>query len=84
MSFHGYMASKKGNRRRVELLGRLGGNRGLSKKKKNILGGNFNFVEQEQDRKPWARDTFIKEKPLREKFATISKDFNLLVSRTLH
>ena len=54
--------------------------KGLSKKKGNIFGGNFNFVEYKQDRKAGDRDDFwIKEKNIRDFFSVLKKNFSLFV-----
>ena len=79
VNLHGYLASKKGNRRRVELLEKLKGVKGLNRKKKNILGGNFNFVDNDKDRKSWAAEVINKEKPVKDKFVPICRDFKIYV-----
>ena len=79
VSFHGYIASKKINRRRIELLEKLKGLKGLSRKKKNILGGNFNFVDNDKDRKSWASEVIKKEKHVKDKFLAICKEFKIYV-----
>ena len=53
---------------------------GLDRKKKNILGGNFNFVEQREDRKrEGAEDAFNREQQVRDFFVNLSKKFNIKV-----
>merc|ERR1712223_645970 len=56
VTFHGYASSKKGNRRRIDLLDKLRTGKGLSKKRKNLIGGNFNVVENDRDRASWASE----------------------------
>ena len=54
--------------------------KGLSKKKGNIFGGNFNFVEYKQDRKAGDRDDFwSKERNIRDFFSVLKKNFSLFV-----
>ena len=53
--------------------------KGLSKKKGNIFGGNFNFVEHKQDRKSGAEDAWIKERNIRDFFSVLTKNFSLFV-----
>jgi hypothetical protein len=79
VNFHGYIASKKGNRSKIELLEKLKGAKGLSKRRKNILGGNFNFVENELDRKLGGEEQIRKEKMIKETFLSYSGDFKLFV-----
>ena len=50
VNFHGYSFGKKGNRSKIELLELLRKRQGLARKKRNILGGNFSFVEHIKDR----------------------------------
>ena len=53
---------------------------GLDRKKKNILGGNFNFVEQIEDRKrEGADDAFNREQQVRDFFVNLSKKFKMKV-----
>ena len=53
---------------------------GLDRKKRNILGGNFNFVEQIQDRKrEGAEEAFNREQQVRDFFVNLSKKFKLKV-----
>ena len=53
---------------------------GLDRKKKNILGGNFNFVEQIEDRKrEGADDAFNREQQVRDFFVNLSKKFKIKV-----
>ena len=53
---------------------------GLDRKKKNILGGNFNFVEQRQDRKrEGAEEAFNREQQVRDFFVNLSKKFKIKV-----
>ena len=79
VNFHGYVSSKKGNRSKIELLEKLKGAKGLSKRRKNILGGNFNFVENDLDRKLGGEDQIRKEKMIKETFLSYSGDFQLFV-----
>ena len=79
VNFHGYVASKKGNRSKIELLENLKGAKGLSKRRKNILGGNFNFVENDLDRKLGGEEQIRKEKMIKETFLSYSGDFKLFV-----
>ena len=53
---------------------------GLDRKKKNILGGNFNFVEQIEDRKrEGAEDAFNREQQVRDFFVNLSKKYKIKV-----
>jgi hypothetical protein len=79
VNFHGYVLSKKGNRSKIELLEKLKGAKGLSKRRKNILGGNFNFVENDRDRKLGGEEQIRKEKMIKETFLSYSGDFKLFV-----
>ena len=83
VNFHGYVSSKKGNRSKIELLEKLKGAKGLSKRRKNILGGNFNFVENDLDRKPGREEQIRKEKMIKETFLSYSGDFKLFVRITI-
>ena len=52
----------------------------MDRKKKNILGGNFNFVEQIQDRKrEGAEEAFNREQQVRDFFVNLSKKFKIKV-----
>ena len=83
VNFHGYGFGKKGSRSKIDLMENLRGKKGLSKKKPNILGGNFNFVEFQADRKNSSEDSFAKDKSVRDFFVVLSKNFNLYVRRNL-
>ena len=50
INFHGYEFGKKGSRSKIELMENINTKKGLTKKRKNILGGNFNFIENVKDR----------------------------------
>ena len=76
------LSSKKGSRSKIELLEKLKGPKGLSKRRKNILGGNFNFVENERDRKVGGEEQVRKEKMIKETFLSYSGEYKLYV-RTL-
>ena len=78
VNFHGYQTSKKGNRSKIELLEKLNSQRGLSKRRKNILGGNFNFVEEDSE-----DDSGRKERPIKKSFVKISSDYKLFVRRCI-
>ena len=81
VNFHGYSFGKKGNRSKIELLELLRERKGLSRKKQNILGGNFNFVEQIQDRKrEGAEEAFHREQQVRDFFINLSKNFQIKVT----
>ena len=84
VNFHGYGFGKKGSRSKIELMENLRGKKGLSKKRKNILGGNFNFVEFQEDRKNAAQESFAKDKSVRDFFSVVSKNFSLYVSKPLN
>ena len=71
---------KKGMRSKIELMENLRGKKGLTKRKTNILGGNFNFVENPYDRKLGGDENFVKEKNIREYFSVLSTNFSLHVS----
>ena len=79
VNFHGYVTSKKGNRSKIELLEKLKGPKALSKRRKNILGGNFNFVEHDRDRKSGGAEELRKEKPIKDTFLSYSGEYNLYV-----
>ena len=80
VNFHGFSFGKKGNRSKIELLELLRERNGLDRKKKNILGGNFNFVEQIQDRKrEGAEEAFNREQQVRDFFVNLSKKFKIQV-----
>ena len=80
LNFHGYGFGKKGVRSKIELMENLREKKGLSKKKGNIFGGNFNFVEYKQDRKAGDRDDFwSKERNIRDFFSVLKKNFSLFV-----
>ena len=80
VNFHGYSFGKKGNRSKIELLELLRERKGLTKKKRNILGGNFNFVEQIQDRKrEGAEEAFSREQQVRDFFVNLSRNFRIKV-----
>ena len=81
INFHGYGFGKKGVRSKIELMDNLRERKGLSKKKGNIFGGNFNFVEHKQDRKTGdSRDDFwSKERNIRDFFSVLKKNFSLFV-----
>ena len=80
VNFHGYGFGKKGVRSKIELMENLRERKGLSKKKGNIFGGNFNFVEYKQDRKTGDRDDFwSKERNIRDFFSILKKNFSLFV-----
>ena len=74
---------KKGMRSKIELMENLRGKKGLTKRKTNILGGNFNFVENPYDRKLGGDENFVKEKNIREYFSVLSTNFSLHVSKDL-
>ena len=77
LNFHGYGFGKKGVRSKIELMENLREKKGLSKKKGNIFGGNFNFVEYKQDRKAGDRDDFwSKERNIRDFFSVLKKNFS--------
>ena len=83
INFHGYGFGKKGVRSKIELMDNLRERKGLSKKKGNIFGGNFNFVEHKQDRKTGDRDDFwSKERNIRDFFSVLRKNFSLFVRNT--
>ena len=81
VNFHGYGFGKKGVRSKIELMENLRERKGLSRKKGNIFGGNFNFVEFKQDRKTGdSRDDFwTKERNIRDFFSVLKKNFSLFV-----
>ena len=84
MNFHGYGFGKKGVRSKIELMENLREKKGLNKKKANIFGGNFNFVEYKQDRKAGDRDDFwSKERNIRDFFSVLKKNFSLFVRNSL-
>ena len=70
-------------RSKIELMENLRGKKGLTKRKTNILGGNFNFVENPYDRKLGGDENFVKEKDIREYFSVLSTNFSLHVSKDL-
>ena len=70
-------------RSKIELMENLRGKKGLTKRKTNILGGNFNFVEYPYDRKLGGDENFVKEKDIREYFSVLSTNFSLHVSNDL-
>ena len=70
-------------RSKIELMENLRGKKGLTKRKTNILGGNFNFVENPYDRKLGGDENFVKEKDIREYFSVLSTNFSLHVSNDL-
>ena len=80
VNFHGYAFGKKGMRSKIELMENLRGKKGLSKRKTNILGGNFNFVEHPRDRKIGGEETFAKEKNIRDYFSILSTNFSIQVN----
>ena len=80
INFHGYGFGKKGNRSKIELMENLLDRKGLTKKRKNILGGNFNFIENVDDRKNGGEETWNKEKSVREYFLGIRKEYDIQVS----
>ena len=82
VNFHGYSFGKKGNRSKMELLELLRERKGLARKKKNnILGGNFNFVENIQDRRrDGAEEAFNREQQVRDFFLNMSKNFRIKVN----
>ena len=52
----------------------------MDRNKRNILGGNFNFVEQIQDRKrEGAEEAFNREQQVREFFVNLGRKFKLKV-----
>ena len=80
VNFHGFSFGKKGNRSKIELLELLRERNGLDRKKKNILGGNFNFVEERQDRKrEGSEEAFNREQQVRDFFVSLSKKFKIKV-----
>ena len=70
-------------RSKIELMENLRGKKGLTKRKTNILGGNFNFVENPYDTKLGGDENFVKEKNIREYFSVLSTNFLLHVSKDL-
>ena len=66
----------------MELLELLRERKGLARKKKNnILGGNFNFVENIQDRRrDGAEEAFNREQQVRDFFLNMSKNFRIKVN----
>ena len=82
LNFHGYSFGKKGNRSKMELLELLRERKGLARKKRNILGGNFNFVENIQDRRrDGAEEAFNREQQVRDFFLNMSKNFRIKVNQ---
>ena len=79
MNFYGYMSSKKGNKRRIDLVEKLKGLKGMNRKKKNILAGNFNIVDNDRDRNSGAGEVIRKEKPVKDKFVAICREFDIYV-----
>ena len=80
VNFHGFSFGKKGNRSKIELLELLRERNGLDRKKRNILGGNFNFVEQRQDRKrEGSEEAFNREQQVRDFFVNLSKKYKIKV-----
>ena len=55
-------------RSKIELMENLRGKKGLTKRKTNILGGNFNFVENPYDRKLGGDENLAKKKILENIF----------------
>ena len=82
VNFHGYGFGKKGSRSKIELMENLRGKKGLSRKRQNILGGNFNFVQFQEDRKNAAEESFTKDKSVRDFFSVLSKNFSLYVRKS--
>jgi len=77
INFHGYEFGKKGSRSKIELMENINTKKGLTKKRKNILGGNFNFIENVKDRATGGEESWNRDKTVRDFFMDIKNYYDI-------